>query len=143
MLLYCSGSDQVLLTDRPVTVQLSARGSAPRSADESLQLRIEGVSTRPSQTTTLRVFVDLPSANRSTPIDDSRFIGYLTLVPRRASTSDPSEERNFILDFPQPYANRAVERALPITLVPVTGTSKGPTVTIKRIRLTATPSSNE
>ena len=123
---------QVRLTDRPITISVAVPDRIDRGA--TLLLRIDGVTTEPSQTATIRVFLDRPSADQSTAVSDPQFIGYFTVVPRHAGGSR-KDGQNFILEIPERMVATLKRASVQITLVPVSGSASGPGMTIKRISL--------
>jgi hypothetical protein len=131
-------SESVRLTDRPVTIQVAlpdhvvARQKATTD-DVGALLRIEGVSTDPPQTATIRVFVDRPAATGETPVSDAQFVGYLTLVPRSSTSGGPKEGQSFLFELPRRLLTPALDRSsIQVTFVPIATTPTPPTITVKR-----------
>jgi hypothetical protein len=131
-------SESVRLTDRPVTIQVDipepvAAKQKATTDDVGALLRIEGVSTDPPQTATVRVFVDRPAANLETPVSDAQFVGYFTLVPRSSTSAGPKEGQSFLFELPRRLLAPALNRSsIQVTFVPVAAAPTPPTITVKR-----------
>ena len=131
-------SEPVRLTDRPVTIQIAlpeqvVARQKTTTDDAGALLRIEGVTTDPQQTVTVRVFVELPSATGETPVSDSQFVGYFTLVPRTSATAGPKEGQSFLFELPRRLLMPALDRSsIQVTFVPVAGASARATIIVKR-----------
>jgi Protein of unknown function (DUF_B2219) len=131
-------SESVRLTDRPVTIQVDLPeqvvAKQKTTTDEvGALLRIEGVSTDPPQTATVRVFVDRPAANGETPVSDAQFVGYFTLVPRSSKSGGPKEGQSFLFELPRRLLTPALDRSsIQVTFVPIAAAPTPPTITVKR-----------
>lgn len=100
---------------KPVTVPVAM----PQEAiARNLMLSIEGVQVNPQQGAILRVFAELPGANRSTSVDDEHFVGHITLLPPAGPKSRAGS--NVVLNVPTSAGkwlkNRRTAR---ITFVPM------------------------
>ena len=105
----------VELAGKPVTMPVSVP-SAGRAVD--LVLLIEGVQVNPERGAILRVFAELPEANRSTSVDDSHFLGHVTLMARAGPQSKTGA--NMVLNVPaQAEKWLRGKRSVRITLVPM------------------------
>ncbi len=131
-------SEPVRLTDRPVTIQVAlpeqvvARQKSATD-DAGALLRIEGVSTDPPETATVRVFVERPAATGDTPVSDSQFVGYFTLVPRHSNSAGPKEGQHFLFEIPRRLLMPALDRSsIQVTFVPVAGGSQRVTIIVRR-----------
>jgi hypothetical protein len=131
-------SESVRLTDRPVTIQVAvpqevAARQKATTGDVGALLRIEGVSTDPPGTATVRVFVDRPAADGETPVDDAQFVGYFTLVPRSSTSAGPKEGQSFLFELPRRLLAPALDRSsIQVTFVPIATAPAPPTITVKR-----------
>jgi Protein of unknown function (DUF_B2219) len=131
-------SESVRLTDRPVTLQVAlpeqvvAKQKATND-DIGALLRIEGVSTDPPQTATVRVFVERPAANGDTPVSDPQFLGYFTLVPRNSRSMGSKEGQSFLFELPRRMLGPALDRSsIQVTFVPVAVAPSPPTIVVRR-----------
>lgn len=131
-------SEPVRLTDRPVTIQVAlpqevvAKQKATAD-DVGALLRIEGVSTDPPGTATVRVFVERPAATGDTPVSDTQFVGYFTLVPRSSGTADRKDGQSFVFELPRRLLIPALDRSsIHVTFVPVAGATDRATIIVKR-----------
>ena len=131
-------SETIRLSDRPVTIQVAlpeqlvAKQKATTDEVGAL-LRVEGVSTEPPETATVRVFVERPAATGDTPVSDAQFVGYFTLVPRNARSAGPKEGQSFLFELPRRLLAPALNRSsIQVTFVPVSGASARPTVIVRR-----------
>ena len=131
-------SKSVRLTDRPVTIQvplpedvIAKHGTT--TDDVGALLRIEGVSADPPQTATIRVFVDRLAADDATPVSDTQFVGYFTLVTRNSRSMGENKGQNFLFELPRRMLVPALDRSsIQITFVPVKFAPTPPTVTVRR-----------
>jgi polyphenol oxidase len=106
-------------------------------------LHIEGIEVPPYKAAVVRVFIDLPTATAMTPVEDSHYVGYFTIL---AKTSKPRQQHkahhptNVTLDIPAELAKTLKGKAgVDVTLVPVAGISDTPQsvrMSFERIRLT-------
>ena len=126
--LFQCNAGPVTLAGKPVTVLVAVPQAA---TSKNLILRIHGVDVDPQQGTILRVFAELPGANRSTSVDDEHFLGHITLLARAGPKSKTGS--NMLLNVPASaekwLKNR---RTVRITFVPM---SEGE-VSIAKVQLT-------
>lgn len=108
----------ITLAGKSVTVTVPV----PRSATaRNMALRVGGIVASREQGAILRVFAGMPEANRSTSVDDERFVGYVTVLAGGGRNKAGSSA---ILNLP-PHAGKwlkntlALNQALRITLVPM------------------------
>jgi len=133
-----SSSESLRLTGRPLTIQVAlpeqvVAKQRATTDDVGTLLRIEGVSTDPPQTATVRVFVEKPTANRDTPVSDLHFVGYFTLVPRHTRSAGPLDGQSFLFELPRRVLTSALARStIQVTLVPVAVAPSPPTITVRR-----------
>ena len=104
----------VTLAGKPVTVSVPVPKSA---AARNMALRVGGIVANPGQGAILRVFAEMPEANRSTSVDDEHFVGYVTMLAGGGRNKAGS---SVILNLPS-HAARWLKDSptLRITLVPM------------------------
>jgi hypothetical protein len=110
----------------PVSAELAPRAGfsaalqMARGGSGSVTLTVEGVEGTCSQPVRLNIFLNRPDAGLATPIDDTNFIGFLYLIPRRGQIGRASQA------FDLSSVPNLDERRLTVTLVPVAGESETP-----------------
>jgi hypothetical protein len=113
-LFHCAAGP-VTLAGKPITVPVALPSAA---GSRNLMLRIDGVQVNPQQGAILRIFAELPGANRSTSVDDEHFVGHITLLARAGPKSRAGS--NMVLNVPASaekwLKNRRTAR---ITFVPM------------------------
>jgi hypothetical protein len=117
----------VPLRSQPVTVTLSPSPDLKSALDAaergraSVALAVEGVSGTLTQPVRINVFVNKPDANRTTPLEDPHFLGYIHVPPRRGRV----ENAGRLFDVPAD-AVAGLAAPLRVTLVPVVGSDSAP-----------------
>ena len=104
----------VTLAGKSVTVTVPV----PRSAiARKMMLRVGGIVANPEQGAILRVFAEMPDANRSTSVDDEHFLGYVTMLAGGGRSKTGS---SVLLNLPS-HAGKFFKNtaSLRITLVPM------------------------
>lgn len=108
-------SSAVTLAGKPTTITVAVPSAA---AANNLVLHIEGMQMNPQEGAIVRVFAELPGADRATSVDEEHFVGHITLLARAGARSKAGS--NIVLNVP-----RSVEkwlqkkRSARITLVPM------------------------
>ncbi len=104
----------VTLAGKPVTVSVPVPKSA---AARNMALRVGGVVANPGQGAIVRVFAEMPEANRSTSVDDEHFIGHVTMLAGGGRNKNGAA---VMLNLPS-HAGKWLKNApaLRITLVPM------------------------
>jgi hypothetical protein len=118
---------QVALGSQPVTVMLSpspelkSAFNAAKLGRATVALAVEGVRGTLIQPVRINVFVNKPDANRTTPLEDPHFLGYVNVAPTRGRV----ENAGRLFDVP---ADAVGDLAAPprVTLVPVVGSDSAP-----------------
>ena len=116
--------------------------AAPRAAGNPV-IRIAGVQAPAGGAAIVRVFVNLPTANSTTPVTDPHFIGYFTVVPNSSRGVHVHGQAGLNIELPlRPETQRLIGggQDLSVTLVPVTGDEGAPlnlSLTIGSISLTS------
>ena len=113
--LFQCGAASVILSGKPVTVPVAV----PKTANtETMVLHIDGVRVNPRQSAILRIFAELPGANRSTSVADEHFIGHITLLARAGPVSRAGS--NMVLNVPEhAWKWLQAKGAVRITIVPM------------------------
>jgi hypothetical protein len=108
------------LTSGAVTCEVTL----PKLAEskDHYALRITGISAGPGHEALFRVFVELPSASRSTPLTSENFVGPVTIL------AGPSKlPKNVVMPFEWPrQRNWEPGSKLRVTLVPANDYSANP-----------------
>jgi Protein of unknown function (DUF_B2219) len=116
----------VVLKSAPVSVELTPKPGgaaaleAARGGSGSVVLAVEGVMGTCSQPVRINVFLNRPDATLATSTDDTNFLGFLYLIPRRGQIRRNSQA------FDLASVPSLDERRLSVTLVPITGESDTP-----------------
>lgn len=140
-----SGREEGFVAEgNPVTLPLASKQRA-LVARESLtafaagELHLEGVETPHQRGIRLRVFINKPDADASTPITDPHYVGTIFLVPMRSQPplaanqhGMPAHAHNYSLVVPDRALALAKEGEEPkVTVVPVRRAEKAAGVQIK------------
>jgi len=121
----------ITLTASPVTRELTLPELAgPR---DHYALRLVGISVAPGNPALFRVFVELPTADRSTPATSERYVGQASIL---AGPSRVPKNVIMPLNWPQQRKLSAGSK-LRFTLVPLAGTSTSP-IRIEKLEITVT-----
>jgi hypothetical protein len=116
------------LGSEPLTVTLSPRPELKQTLQAARQgrgvvtLAIEGVEGTLTQPVRINVFVNKPDADRTTPVDDPHFVGYIHVAPARSGVA---RGVNRVLDL-APVRDLNPDAPVGVTLVPVAGINDAP-----------------
>lgn len=104
----------VTLAGKPIMVAVPVPKTA---AAHNMVLRVGGVAANREQGAIIRVFAEMPQADRSTSVDDEHFVGYVTVLPGGGRSKSGSSA---ILNLPPQTAKWLRNTSsLRITLVPM------------------------
>jgi hypothetical protein len=118
---------EVALKSQPVTVTLSPSlqlKPALTAADlgrATVALAVEAIRGTLTQPVRVNVFVNRPDADRTTPLEDPHFLGYINVQPTRGRV----ENAGRLFDVPANAIGDLIG-AVRVTLVPVVGLDDAP-----------------
>jgi hypothetical protein len=124
------------LRSEPLTVTLSPRPEmkpalqAARAGGGVVTVAIEGVEGTLTQPVRINVFINKPDADRTTPVDDPHFVGYIHVAPTREGVA---RGVNRVLDL-APVRDLDPDAPVRVTLVPVVGINDAPRDAALRVR---------
>jgi hypothetical protein len=112
----------VSLVDKPATVAVPVPKTAGRA--KALLLQLEHVIAPKSAAATFNIFVDLPSADATTPVDHPNFVGYVTMLPNPSAPNNPA--KGITMQMAEPAARLVrTERTARLTFVPTEPLAEG------------------
>lgn len=123
----------ITLTSAPVTHELTLPElGGPR---DHYALRVVGITVAANNPALFRVFVELPTADRSTPSNSEHYVGQASIL-----AGPSTRPKNVIMPLNWPHQrNLSAGSKLRFTLVPLAATSASP-IHIQRLEITTTHS---
>jgi polyphenol oxidase len=142
-----TAGDQLRLGPDPLTRSVAlaeeerSRLLGPGVPSRTPVIRIAGVRAPVGGAAIVRVFVNLPSADVTTPVTDPHYVGYFTLVPNSLRGAHAHGQAGLNIELPLSQQTRQIaggDQELSVTLVPVTADESAPvniSLTIEAISL--------